>query len=536
MKKFLFLGLAAMMAFTSCTKDETLATAQNGAIGFDVAADKATRSNVDPSITTANIDNFAVYGWMKDASNVGGKVFEDELVTKNGGAWSYQNTQYWTRNTYYFAALAPSNDRNWTVATQQSESGIGVVTFENKDAAQDLLYWAGISENKGGESENAPVGIFFKHLLSKVKFSFVNNFDNALTSIKVSNVQITNAYTKGTLDLTLADWWTKPEWKCEGEQTFAFGNATATENGVAEAIAQYAELESDKEILLFPAADKTYKVTFTVNVLNGEAVAGEYTHNVELKTTFNMGFSYDIKATLNAMNVDPENPLKPIEFEVKEVKEWMQPDENVALNYTIYDNQTITEDTKLTQDGVIEGTLNIKDANLDGAGYTLTAAAVLTDNALTRLSGDVTISNVTLNGENKSMGDKGIRNIYITKGGNYTFDKIISINNTYALNTNTTEVGTITITNSTLEGWTSYGSSFTVTMDNVKFEIGASQKTFRPHGVSTLKNCSFEEGFVIWLDLLGDRSITFENCTYGGQPLTEANLTDVPATATVTIK
>ena len=52
MKKFLFFALAAAFALTSCNNDETLATAQNGAIGFDVAADKATRS-YDPSITTA---------------------------------------------------------------------------------------------------------------------------------------------------------------------------------------------------------------------------------------------------------------------------------------------------------------------------------------------------------------------------------------------------------------------------------------------------------------------------------------------------
>ena len=130
MKKFLFLGLAAMMAFTSCTKDQTLATAQNGAIGFDVAADKATRSNVDPSTTTANITNFAVYGFMNDATGV---VFRDELVSgSNASGWTYQNTQYWTPNTYYFAALAPSNDRAWTLTEATGDAaklGIGSVNF-----------------------------------------------------------------------------------------------------------------------------------------------------------------------------------------------------------------------------------------------------------------------------------------------------------------------------------------------------------------------------------------------------------------------
>ena len=207
MKKFLFFALAAAFAFTSCTKDETLATAQNGAIGFDVAADKATRS-YDPSITTANITNFAVYGWMNDYTGV---VFRDELVSNNGGGWTYQNTQYWVAgNDYYFAALAPSNDRDWTLTESDTDAeaklGIGQVNFKN-DGAQDLLYWAQ-GPIKGQSSSNPVVGIVFNHLLSKVKFTFANQFDNENVSIVVRNIVINQHPSEANIDLATATWYT----------------------------------------------------------------------------------------------------------------------------------------------------------------------------------------------------------------------------------------------------------------------------------------------------------------------------------------
>lgn len=52
MKKFFLFALAAAFAFTSCTKDETIATTQPGAIAFAPAVDNATRSTVDPSFAT----------------------------------------------------------------------------------------------------------------------------------------------------------------------------------------------------------------------------------------------------------------------------------------------------------------------------------------------------------------------------------------------------------------------------------------------------------------------------------------------------
>jgi hypothetical protein len=332
MKKFLFLGLAAMMAFTSCTKDETLATAQNGAIGFDVAADKATRSVDDPSITTETIQDFAVYGFMENATGV---LFRDELVSRNGNAWSYTNTQYWVpEKNFYFAALAPSNGRNWELTNEAAGDnaflGVGTVKFTNEAGKQDLLYWAQ-GPIVGQDKDNAAVPVLFNHLLSKVKFSFVNEFDNEKVTLKVSNIVINELEKVANINLATSDWWTnKDAWTLDGTEKvdFNFGAASATAETTADAIAQYAEMESYNQLLVFPHSKREYYVTFTIDMYMGGFHAGTYAHDINVPVEFEMGKAYDLKATINAGNIiDPDDPnhkgetVEPIEFTV-EVKPW----------------------------------------------------------------------------------------------------------------------------------------------------------------------------------------------------------------------
>ena len=338
MKKFFLFALVAAFAFTSCTKDETIATTQPGAIAFAPAADKATRSVYDPSITTANITDFAVYGFMNDVTGV---VFNDELVTgSNDAGWSYQNTQYWTPNQYYFAALAPSNNRAWKLTQVQDKDaayyGVGSVEFEN-DGKQDLLYWAGKFDNTQGAYEQNPVHIAFNHLLSKVKFSFENAFDNNQVSLVVRDITITNAESKGTIDLAVENWWDGDDWKLEADtMLFKFGNAAVASETAAEQIAQYAEIESYNEMLLFPENNAEYHVTFTVELWMDAVKAATYDHKSAVTTTLEMGKAYDFKAIINAENVtgstDEEDQLKPIEFTVT-VEDWEQAGEVILPKY-----------------------------------------------------------------------------------------------------------------------------------------------------------------------------------------------------------
>lgn len=132
------------------------------------------------------------------------------------------------------------------------------------------------------------------------------------------------------------------------------------------------------------------------------------------------------------------------------------------------------------------------------------------------------VKDMTIDGGNyKTTDGKGLRGIYITKGGEYNVENVVVRNVTYAINVNTTAAVTLNVKNSTLEGWTSYGTSTTASFDTVAFECGE-YANFKPYSSTVLKNCSFEAGFMIDFTSLSG-VITFENCTYNDVVLTAEN-------------
>ena len=351
------------------------------------------------------------------------------------------------------------------------------------------------------------------------------------------------------INLNQADWWSSNEdgkgwsiWGQEADVTLAFGDMETPKVGEA------GKSESQYERLTFPAkGSKTYVVTFDVELYMGEVLA--YTNT--LKTTISgaelkMGYAYNFHAEINADNIVPGDgdgdKLFPIEFEVVEVKGWdngngydggkIDTESLPILNVT-----TIAADEVETLDksAVIATTLKVA-GTLDGKGNTLSAAAEPTDNGMIRPTDGAEIKNVTLDGGNKyATNERNLRAIYITSGGKYTFDNVKAIGFGYALNVSTTAAVTLTVKNSTLEGWTSYGTSTTATFDNVTFTCGTYELLgdggpfhngyFRPYGQTTLNNCKFAEGFKIDLSSLGaDKTVKFSNCYYNNVLITAENI------------
>lgn len=181
----------------------------------------------------------------------------------------------------------------------------------------------------------------------------------------------------------------------------------------------------------------------------------------------------------------------------------------------------------LESDIVIEQKLVVpSQVTFNGNGMSVIAPAQPTDNGMVCPAGDVTVKNLDVVAEGQSTVDgKGLRALYITQGGNYVFENVNTTGTTYALNVNTTEAVTLKVVDSTLESWTSFGGSTTAEFERVTFTSGL-YTMFRPYGETVLKDCSFEDGFTIDLgSQASGASISFENCTYGGQPLSAANLT-----------
>ena len=337
MKKTLFAALA--LAFVaSCSNEEVVEMAQKEAIGFDNAfVNNSTRSVNDPSITTdgANsttpLANFAVFGFVgSDQATTPAVLFDGVEVSKSitnaeqtNTNWDYSATQYWIAGAKYnFSAVAPFTDNKWT-KTAASKDGV-TLSFENT-GTQDLLYAQSEANIEGLVSNNRPVEFTFNHILSKVKFTFKNEYNATASTIRVKNIVITNPYKTGNVALTaLTTSWTNRA--TATDFTLNFGNAAVAAENAEEAFAYNNEIESYNELLLIPntveGAKDTYNVTFTVDLLVSGTVIKTYNHTATVEFKPEPGKSYDIKAVINAENIDPSTEQEPIEFTVTTINDW----------------------------------------------------------------------------------------------------------------------------------------------------------------------------------------------------------------------
>lgn len=323
MKKQLILGASALLVLASCSNEEKLSTPPTGAIEFgNLFVNNSTRAT---DLTDTNLEDFRVYGFMGAPAGV---LFDGEIVSNTAGVWTYNNLQYWTANqNYWFSAVAPATGANWTFVQTVTEAaeynGGGTITFDNAAAngSQDLLYaWSGkvVCETP---STMKKVGLTFDHLLSRVMFTFQNDLKHPNARIVVKNVKINDAYAEGSIDLTKANaaWSvTKPTLAlafsdAQGRIDINTGKSTGTN-------------------YLIPA-NYAYNLTFTVELWQSEQLAATYEHTVTMPAVdMKRGFSYNFVAKLNADNINPDEKLYPIEFDVTAVNGWEQfSDEDMPL-------------------------------------------------------------------------------------------------------------------------------------------------------------------------------------------------------------
>ena len=252
MKK-IFVAMAALATLVACSTDE-IVSVNREAIGFDNAfINNSVRSVVDPSYTDTNLfADFAVYGFVEGATLFDGTTVSKTITnTELESVWKYEGTQYWIAGANYnFNAVAPKTNGGWTKTAATKDAT--TLSFTN-NGTTDLLY--ALKAQPGKAEDNAPVAFDFRHILSKVKFSFENAYNATNATISVKDIAITNAYAKGTVVLDANTNWT-------GDTSFTtlnFGMATdneATEDkeNVAIAYAYNNTYESQNELLLIPVA------------------------------------------------------------------------------------------------------------------------------------------------------------------------------------------------------------------------------------------------------------------------------------------
>ena len=305
---------------------QVVGVTESNAIAFDNAfVDNATKSVNDPSFTNSKLFNdFAVYGFVE-----GAVLFDGTKVSGSGvgneASWTYTGTQYWIAGANYnFHAVAPMTAGGWTKTAADATST--TLSFVN-NGTTDLLY--DTKAQQGKVSGNEKVAFSFRHVLSKVKFSFENAYNATNATIKVKNIKITNPHKTATVDLTAATAWDN---QTADDLVLEFGmatddEATAGEKENAEVAYAFGKTyESQNERFLIPSASPlttyAYNVKFDVVLLVSGQEIDTYEHTVTANFAPQPGNSYDIKAVINATNIDPEHAQEPIEFTVNTLPDW----------------------------------------------------------------------------------------------------------------------------------------------------------------------------------------------------------------------
>ena len=344
MKKVIF-ALAAVVALAACSQEDVIVADKGAAIGFDTFVENSTRSVYDPSFTNDEnkmFSDFAVYGYVNGAVLLDGvRVAKEDLEEdQKTTGWEYEGTQYWIAGANYnFNAVAPKTGGGWSKIDNGTNKDATKLNFTN-NGTTDLLY--AYATALGANEGNKEVKFNFRHVLSKVKFSFENAYNATNATIRVEDVKINDAYK--TADVVLN---ANTEWSNKATATdfvLEFGNATdAADTEAKEAVdvafAYGKTYESHNELLMIPGqgastytvtnADNTttkyenvYKVTFNVVLLVSGQVIDTYEHTIYTTFAPDAGMRYNLKAVIDATNIDPAHAQEPIEFTVNKIEDW----------------------------------------------------------------------------------------------------------------------------------------------------------------------------------------------------------------------
>lgn len=290
------LGIAAA-ALASCTNNEVMEVADSRAIGFDAFVGNATKAD----ITDDNISEFYVFGGYNNSFT---NVFNNAVVSKSDGGWTYTPTQYWTASkAYTFQGYAPK------IETKVDPTATGVkFTDFVANGETDLLASKVASVNTDSQiTTMSAVQLDFRHVLSKIKFKFTTDLANV--NITISDLKVKQLPGKGTYTNSGST----GTWAVSDAQDY-----TLTSNGT---LTNSAALTSGDAIVL-PQTPSDIKVTFTLNATGGIELKDKAITTTLPNTKLEEGNVYVYTAKIDAKNIDPEGELVPIVFDAPIVDAW----------------------------------------------------------------------------------------------------------------------------------------------------------------------------------------------------------------------
>ncbi|MBQ6310292.1 MAG: fimbrillin family protein [Bacteroidales bacterium] len=258
MKKFFLIAAAAVVAFASCSKNETpLVQDQNKAIGFGTYTGRAV-TKADPDffipktqtwlqkqafgVYAYNTENVAFAGSVEDAK----KFMVNEKVTFSGESasdatnyemYTYENKKYWpndeANNLLTFWAYYPYGkltggygDNTFTAGTDPTK----MVDLLVSDVKEDMTYTKATKVGTVGV-----VPFTFHHALTRVQFLVKAQDEYEGATIVLNSLTVKGVYDNGTITPAFA----------QGKTTYSWATPVGGEPAVYEVCAGDANINTD---------------------------------------------------------------------------------------------------------------------------------------------------------------------------------------------------------------------------------------------------------------------------------------------------
>ena len=333
MKKALYI-MMMVAASVSCSKNEVIDTAGEAISFGNIFVDKSTKTLDDPSHTTTNLREFYVYGNVTGNVDDGSgfntvNIYKQDKVYKEDDVWKCNTIQYWIPEcTYDFVAISDveatdptTEDFNVVVKTTDGlPSSIKYDASSQKDvlyaSIKDITTDATATPSTGvTDGQINPVSFTFAHMLSKVQFTFTNDFpENSGVELTVTDVKITNAAKTGTYTIGSTPKWEVNSWFLTADGGLSFGNT--------DAIAAGGNSGSSSGMCVLIPCTQSFDITFTIKHNKG----GSDTHKTITtgEITLEKGHFYNFTANLNSSNVEG---VVPISFIITDETGWNSGDD-----------------------------------------------------------------------------------------------------------------------------------------------------------------------------------------------------------------
>ena len=208
----LYLLVAAMLAITSCSSDDTFIHGGEKPMAFSVAAEQQTRATTYGDFTGEDfgVEATCYTGDYKTTTGITHMPNVEVTYDKDSKECSTTGTYYWPDGNMHFAAYAPhyENIESPMKITLPAKPYAGY-KFEGKVSGRDNLMFA--NEQYGTvdaftDGTDVKVPILFNHALSQVKFrvhlSATTDGGSTTWALKVNSMTLKNIRHTGNITFT----------------------------------------------------------------------------------------------------------------------------------------------------------------------------------------------------------------------------------------------------------------------------------------------------------------------------------------------